>query len=203
MADELKAALEDIVTTLDWLQVPLRFSEAEADPQTVRQWWIKREQLAEGNSYPYPWPEGVWRNEPDKVQWVDKATGLPCLIVRSRLGNLCGYAGVYETHPLYKLDYSGIEDHLDAHGGITFSGPCQEHAEEGRGICHIPEPGTSDKVWWFGFDCAHCDDLAPGMAGLYNRMPNLAPYHSSDIYRDVSYVKAEVQQLALQLARGV
>lgn len=30
------------------------------------------------------WPIGQWTNEPDKVQWIDEATGLDCLIVRHR-----------------------------------------------------------------------------------------------------------------------
>ncbi len=28
------------------------------------------------------WGEGPWQSEPDKRQWQDEATGLPCLIVR-------------------------------------------------------------------------------------------------------------------------
>lgn len=28
------------------------------------------------------WPRGAWDDEPDKVQWQDPATGLPCLIDR-------------------------------------------------------------------------------------------------------------------------
>lgn len=27
------------------------------------------------------WPRGEWDNEPDKVQFQDEATGLPCLII--------------------------------------------------------------------------------------------------------------------------
>jgi hypothetical protein len=52
------------------------------------------------------WGEGPWLGEPDKRQWRDPATGLPCLIVRSPSGALCGYVGVSVGHPLHGVDYS-------------------------------------------------------------------------------------------------
>lgn len=51
-----------------------------------------------------------------------------------------------------------------------------------------------DKVWWFGFDCAHCCDECPA----FNRFRN---YETEDIYRDIAYVKSEVADLALQLKK--
>ena len=36
------------------------------------------------------WGEGPWQDEPDKIQWQDEETGLPCLIVRGHMGFLCG-----------------------------------------------------------------------------------------------------------------
>ena len=38
-----------------------------------------------------------------------------------------------------------------------------EDAPEKSGICHIPDQGEPDDVWWLGFDCLHGGDLAPGM----------------------------------------
>lgn len=52
------------------------------------------------------WPAGEWDNEPDRVEWRDEATGLPCLMVRNRLGNWCGYAGVHSGHVLFHKEYS-------------------------------------------------------------------------------------------------
>lgn len=50
---------------------------------------------------------GQWKDEPDKLQWIDEKTGLDCLIVRNPNAlNLCGYVGVPKTHPLYKKGYS-------------------------------------------------------------------------------------------------
>lgn len=51
-------------------------------------------------------PPGPWSKEPDKIEWRDKETGRPCLIVRGSMGALCGYTGVYEGHPLFQKGYS-------------------------------------------------------------------------------------------------
>ncbi len=54
------------------------------------------------------WGPGPWQDEPDKVQWTDEATGLPCLMLRSRHGgNWCGYVGVAPDHPAFGLSYDG------------------------------------------------------------------------------------------------
>ncbi len=53
------------------------------------------------------WGEGPWLNEPDKMQWVDEDTGLPCLIVRNHgvTGSLCGYVGIDSSHPWFGVNY--------------------------------------------------------------------------------------------------
>jgi hypothetical protein len=159
------------------------------------------------------WPRGEWDHEPDKIQWVDETTGLDCLIVRNGAGgNLCGYVGVPPGHPWHGVGYS---DHLkvecdaewcwtdghrpdatvEVHGGLTYSDPCQESADPARGICHVPEPGRPDDVWWFGFDCAHAWDLSPG----YQRYLGMPPM-GDETYKPVAYVRREVETLARQLA---
>jgi len=71
------------------------------------------------------WPRGVWDHEPDKVQWQDEDTGLPCLIVRNPVGALCGYVGVPEGRPCHGKEYDTVD--VECHGGLTFAGPCQIH----------------------------------------------------------------------------
>lgn len=140
------------------------------------------------------WKAGPWDCEPDKVQFTDEATGLPCLIVRGPVGALCEYVGVSEGHPAFKKDYGDID--VDVHGGLTFADECQPGFED-KVICHKPAPGEPDNVWWLGFDCAHCDDLAPG----YH--PILGDEYSSlfnGVYRDINYVRTECASLAAQLA---
>jgi hypothetical protein len=177
------------------------------------------------------WKRGIWDSEPDKIQFEDEATKMPCLIVRGPSGSLCGYVGVSEGHPLFGIDYSscslkeakpkGItegdekfgewsrersrkqlicsekgycshtpESILEVHGGITFTSFCHE-SKDHHGICHIPAKGEPDKVWWFGFDCAHSGDESPA----YDRISS-DDYAS---YKDIDYVKSEIAGLAKQL----
>jgi len=131
---------------------------------------------------------GPWQDEPDKVQWIDRETGLNCLIKRNPIGALCGYVGVEATHPLHGVNYGDMDD-IEVHGGLTYSSACD--GDEQTGICHVPVQGRGE-VWWFGFDCAHAFDLAPS-----RRLRNWLS--KDDIYRDINYVKSEVEKLALQL----
>ncbi len=44
------------------------------------------------------WGPGPWQDEPDKAQWLDAGSRLPCLIVRGPVGALCGYVGLPPGH---------------------------------------------------------------------------------------------------------
>lgn len=179
------------------------------------------------------WPQGEWNDEPDKIQFEDPKTGMPCLIVRNGAGALCGYVGVSKGHPLFGIDYSSCslkeakpqgktegddrygewmterlrkrlicneggycshspESILDVHGGITFTDFCHE-SPENHGICHIPESGEPDKVWWFGFDCSHSGDFSPA----YQHLSVFDRGYES--YKNITYVKREIARLADQL----
>lgn len=138
------------------------------------------------------WGDGPWMNEPDKVQYTDEETGMPCLIVRGPGGALCGYVGVGKTHPYFKKDYDSID--VEVHGGLTFASLCAEHGEEESSICHLVEENEDDLVWWFGFDCAHYRDLSPAYAMLTRKSMSF-----EGIYRDISYVKKQNKGLAAQL----
>lgn len=59
-------------------------------------------------------------------------------------------------------------------------------------VCHIPAPGESDSVWWFGFDCAHSGDLCPSYARKFRG-------GMDEQYRDLAYVTEQCQALAQQL----
>lgn len=140
------------------------------------------------------WGPGPWQDEPDKVQWPDEATGLPCLIVRNHIGTLCGYVGVAEGHPLFEKDYD--EPDIEVHGGLSYSAFCDEY----ENICHKVEPGENDRVWWFGFDCGHTWDIVPAMANR-ERVLGWDPIIIPDsVYRDIAFVKVECRSLAAQLA---
>lgn len=141
------------------------------------------------------WIDGEWKDEPDKIQWKDEETGLPCLIVRGPSGALCGYVGVSESHSLYKKDYEHAD--VECHGGLTFADMCADVGDESRHVCHVPDPGEPDHVWWFGFDCAHSWDLRPKYA---KSAQEKGYFDWNATYRGVAYVKGHVANLAKQLA---
>lgn len=142
------------------------------------------------------WGDGPWVSEPDKKQWQDPATGLPCLIVRGPLGALCGYVGVPPDHPLFKKDYD--EADVSVHGGLTFAAMCNPEEKEDEGICHVPGPGEPDHAWWLGFDCGHHMDLIPYRPNAKG-LEAFAGVMRHGTYRDIAYVTEEVTNLAKQL----
>lgn len=153
------------------------------------------------------WGEGAWTREPDKVQWIDGATGLDCLAVRQpRLGHWCGYVGVPPEHPFHGKDYGEHDDDwnytidVEVHGGLTYASLCQETDDESQGICHVAAPGRPENIWWFGFDCAHSGDLSPSMAARERAMGMSPISPSYERYRPLSYVQNECMSLAGQLA---
>lgn len=146
------------------------------------------------------WPAGPWDGEPDKVQWPDAATGLPCLAVRNGYsGNWCGYVGVAEGHPYFEKNYDDEGIDVSVHGGLTFAAACRPGSTEAGGICHVPEPGEPEHVWWLGFDCAHWQDYCPNdvVMGLERGYPFGRTEGST--YRTLDYVREQCASLAEQL----
>lgn len=166
------------------------------------------------------WAPGPWDEEPDRVDWIDEDTGYPCLVTRHYFtGNLCGYVAVPPGHPLHGVAWG--EDAtagLYAHRGVNYSAPCMEVGEMPAGawegsrellVCHVPEPGQPDDVWWFGFDCGHAFDSQPGrdarMRDLDMRLGQIEEELPEDHplrrrYAPLPYVRAECRSLAAQLA---
>lgn len=150
------------------------------------------------------WGDGPWVGEPDKVQWIDEATGLDCLAVRNVDvgGQWCGYVGIPDSHPMHGVDYNEVDSLLSCHGGLTFSDSCHVGGDEASAICHVPEPGRPDNVWWLGFDCAHYLDICPL---LVKKLADIRSFSSTapsqeQVYRDLDYIKGECRDLAAQLA---
>jgi hypothetical protein len=96
-------------------------------------------------------------------------------------------------HPLHGKGYD--DANLDAHGGLTFAAACAGT------ICHVPEPGEPDELWWFGFDCSHAFDVSPGLRlALAEVMPDRPAWLPGETYRDLAFVRAETEGLAAQIA---
>lgn len=54
----------------------------------------------------------------------------------------CGYVAVPKDHPFYGKEYCDIEDKIEVHGGLTFSGKLKDLED-----------------LWFGWDYAHYGDF--------------------------------------------
>lgn len=127
---------------------------------------------------------GPWQDEPDRIEWRNE--GFPCLMIRHpSMGHWCGYVGVEPGHPWHGSQDDSI---ADVHGGITYSKECA------GSVCHVPQPGEPEHVWWLGFDCAHSGDLSPCS------LVHFGAHHGVDreTYRDERYVRAQTEALAKQ-----
>lgn len=162
--------------------------ETSTDPDRRRTWEFTPKFLSHTGDL----PSGPWDEEPDKIQWVDQATELDCLMVRQHFGAWCGYVGVPRRHRFHGLPYEMID--LDVHGGLTFADRCAP-GEPVDGICHIAWEGREPEPWWFGFDCGHAWDIMPGL-----HIPALHLQQAGAQYRDMPWVMGEVERLAAQLA---
>lgn len=146
------------------------------------------------------WGEGPWIDEPDRVEW--RTAGLPCLVRRGISGALCGYVAVPPEHPYHGKHYGEV-DELLAPGGVNYSALCN-----GDDICHVPEPGEPDNVFWFGFDCGHMgQDFVPAFArsnGVFGSlMPEGLRQRMFDVeYRTFEFVRDATEFLAQQLANA-
>lgn len=120
---------------------------------------------------------------------MDKATGLTCLILRGPTGALCGYVGVPETHPGYRIAYDGRTDTEHQEWHRQGRKALRENSPDFTKMCFPPRPDTvpgigeaiekitahggltysgfwpdeAQDLWFFGFDCAHSGDLSPGV----------------------------------------
>ena len=162
----------------------------------------------------HPSGDGPWQQEPDKLAWVDAATGLPCTILRQEDGVLGGYTGVGEDHPLFGFEVDAVPGALgiSPHGGLDYAAMCEDGPAEIT-ICHPisashrarKRPGWSkdgddgddshQPLWWFGFQCNRNHDLVPGR----QVNPNGLGAENGRVYRDIAYVYSQTCRLARQL----
>ena len=120
---------------------------------------------------------GPWRDEPDLVTFDLPEAGLRCAIMRlGATGHRNGYVGVPKGHAWYGFSDDDVDDQVQVHGGLTYSGASLWDDSIDR--------------WWVGFDCMHGGDAAPR-----------CPIPHSE-YKDWNYVILEVLRLANQATGG-
>lgn len=125
--------------------------------------------------------EKPWENEPDELDWIDPETNFHCFMRRGPYKAWNGYVGIPPTSPLYENE----DIDADVHGGITFIG----YAYGWKETCDL---------WMVGFDCAHSFDYLPSLEEFSNK-DRLLFQDISISYKDIDYVKKEVESLAKQL----
>lgn len=110
-----------------------------------------------------------------------------CRIFRNiHTGALCGYVCVPTSNKSYNRHYDAFSDVI-VHGGLTFGGRFK-----------------GKRGWWFGFDCGHGGDLAPGLMATLKVMghPGISStYGMGDVYRSFFYVWQQCGSLANQLSK--
>jgi hypothetical protein len=131
---------------------------------------------------------GMYIVEHDEVK-----DGRRIVVVFTSMGHRCGYVGVTEGHKLHGKGYSDLDNELDVHGGLTYSG------HDGNYPVH-----NEDGVWWFvGFDCAHYNDFRDTEAMVkYGFGDRLAGYDidmPGSYVRSKEYVLEECYRLADQM----
>lgn len=166
------------------------------------------------------WGPGPWDDEPDRFEWVDESTDFPCLIIRHPLsGNLCGYVAVPPGNTFHGLDRNEAALRgIDVHDNITYAAPCMAVDEIPDGaqespwfhpdllVCHVPEPGEPDDVWWLGFAASRHDDIQPGydarlrqQVGGDELLTRMNTGKCRRRYRNLDYMRGECTRLAAQL----
>lgn len=115
-----------------------------------------------------------WLEEPNMAAF--EHAGIQCLILRDKYLWLGGYVGLTEGHPHYGKHFRDVEVN-GVHQGLNFSG---------RGDGQRRTKG----LWWLGFYCDRPGDGVPG---------RLDVLRGGEEYRDITYVRREVEKLAEQM----
>jgi len=168
------------------------------------------------------------KRKPYKVEKHWQAFGCECVVIMTDMGHRCGYAGIREKHPLYGCEYHDNSPFLEkwrdvlmkeevgkrgpftmfcwdgevispeiwfnVHFGLTFSGGDGKYPIELNGI------------WWYGYDCGHCDDKRsiPDISNIEFRM--LEQKFQNEcmddhrVVRSLEYCITECENLAKQLS---
>lgn len=151
--------------------------------------------------------------------WTTTA-GLTAVVIMCRGRHHCGYVGLPESHVLHGLHYSEESQYIrditeeepvgqrgpisllcmgdkktspeiayDVHGSLTYAGK-------------LDFPEIDPSLWYFGYDCAHCDD---GVSPQYvewakeNLPENIRDFETTEGFKDLDFCIAQCESLAKQI----
>lgn len=107
--------------------------------------------------------------EENKIIKTWEYRGRKCLILWIRT-HYCGYA---------ETILKDMDADIDVHGGITFSG---RHDK-------LPENPFDLNIWYYGFDCAHCDDYVPAPGFITNSKLGVGVFDKGHKWTEEEVVK--------------
>lgn len=131
------------------------------------------------------WGDGPWQTEPDLLPYEEG--GYDCLVMRSTLGNLCGYVAVPAGHPWHDLEPEAVP--VRVHGGLEWK---MEGNDEWR-------RASSPDVTWFAFSCSHMGDYFP-TDGMIRRLADVDLltedlFRPEKNYKTIDYVRADITKI--------
>jgi len=161
-----------------------------------------------------------------KVEKHWQAFNCECVVIMTEMGHRCGYVGIRENHPLYGVNYHEHSDFLEQWSeqlrkeeigkrgilpvvcwdGETISPEAWFHVHGSITYCGGNDgyPIELPNVWWYGYDCGHCDD-APSIPDISNPQVRAIEQRFLDdfgwrrVVRTLEYCIEECENLAKQL----
>lgn len=137
------------------------------------------------------WLKGPWLAEPDYLAWIDSETNYACVARRNVMGAWCGYVGLDDGHPLFMVETPAEElKFIEVHGTMSYTAWNTTEDQE-----FYP----ARRLWWMGFDAMQDDDLCPAFTDE-TKPRRRRKKESTPTYRDLDYIKGQIESLAAQLA---
>lgn len=139
-------------------------------------------------------PPGKWSSEPDLCYWENI---LPCLAIRDMaMGIWKGFVAIDEAHPLYGKPIDElillpevIEISTEVYGGISSAGRFPPKYKE-----------FGKNYWWVGIETSNGADLMP-LLKWDNGDPNMAKMTSTQTYKDLRFIRKEINKLAKYVSK--
>lgn len=121
--------------------------------------------------------------EPHVIERMFMCDDYICVVAMMPLGHRCGYVGIPKGHKMYGVDYTSIEEMIDCHGGLTYSGTGKYPLF------------TDNDYHWFGWDYAHYADRNDEIAYVdnFNRVDR-STFYKFETYGTVTSINEVAEE---------